>query len=205
MANIKIYGSPRSSAGRVYWMLEEAELSYERMPMNMREKEHKSPAFLAINPNGKIPALKDGEFIIWESMAINLYLAEKYLPRMLGRTPEEKGLIAQWAFWSLLELQKPAVEWLIQAMFVPEDRRDHTIIEKAKNAIPPMLQILDKALTHRKYLATDDFSLADLNTASVVGVVTSLGMSIEPFPAVKKWMSACHDRPSFKKYSELAP
>lgn len=203
MSRVKIYGSPQSSAGRVYWMLEEAGVQYDRVALNMREKEHKSPAYLAINPNGKVPTLVDGEFIIWESMAINQYLAEKYLPRMLGRTSEEKGLILQWSYWSILEMQKPAVDWLIQAVFVPEERRDHSLIEKCQKALPPLMTILDKALANKKYLATDDFSLADLNVASVVNVALSLGFSIDAYANLKIWLAVCKDRPSYKKVAEL--
>ncbi len=81
---ITIYGSPRSSSGRCFWCLEEVGETYNAKPLNFKEKEHKSPAYLKINPNGKAPTLTDDDFVIWESIAINFYLAETYKPELLG-------------------------------------------------------------------------------------------------------------------------
>ena len=65
-----------SSSGRCFWCLEEVQADYEAKAINFKDKEHKSEAFLKINPNGKVPALTDGDFSIWESTAINYYLAD---------------------------------------------------------------------------------------------------------------------------------
>ncbi len=89
---ITLYGPARSSAGRCFWLLEELGLSYENKPVDMMKKEHKSDWFLKVNPNGKVPALVDGNTTLFESMAINYYLAEKYKPEFLGKTVEEKGI-----------------------------------------------------------------------------------------------------------------
>ena len=80
---ITLYGSARSSAGRCLWCLEETGVAYENKNVDMRTKEHQSEAFLKINPNGKVPAMVDGETKLFESMAINFYLADKYKPELL--------------------------------------------------------------------------------------------------------------------------
>lgn len=201
---IKIYGSPRSSAGRVYWMLEEAGVAYERVPLDMSKKEHKSAEYCKLNPNGKVPCLRDGEFTIWESMAINTYLAAKYKKDLMGTTPEEMGLVQQWSYWSILDLQKPAIDWFIQAVFVPEERRDAAVIEKAKAALPPLFQILDNALSKASFLAGNHFTIADLNVATVVNIVGPLGFSYEPYKNVQKWLSAVKDRPAYQKYAQMS-
>ena len=72
---ISIYGSPRSSAGRCVWAAEEAGVAYEVKAVDMRNQEHKSAEFLKLNPNGKVPAMKDGDISLFESMAINFYIA----------------------------------------------------------------------------------------------------------------------------------
>lgn len=200
---IEVYGSPRSSAGRVYLMLEELGLKYKTMPMDMKNKEHKSPEFLALNPNGKVPCLKENDYVIWESIAINQYLAEKYMPEMLGSTPEEKGHVAQWSVWAMTELQPPLVDILIQMIFVTEDKRNHSVIEKAKEKIPGLMNILNQALTNKDYLVGGKFSVADINMASVVSILTHLHMDVSPYKNVQHWMEKMNSRPAFRKYSEL--
>src|SRR5437588_323550 len=80
---LKIYGIPRSRAFRVLWMAKELGLDYENVPIDMGKGDTRTPDYLRINPNGHIPAIDDDGFILWESMAINLYLAKKYSPASL--------------------------------------------------------------------------------------------------------------------------
>ncbi len=201
---MKIYGSPRSSAGRCFLMLEEAGVSYTSVALDMMEKkEHKAPEYLRLNPNGKVPCLVDGDFVIWESLAINHYLAEKYKPELLGKTPEQKGLIQQWSIWGLVELQAPIIDLFIQKVFVPEAKRDQTIIAKSKERIPPLLKILDEALAGKEYLAAPGFTLADLNVASVANIAPILQFSLEDYKNIATWMGRIKTRPSFQKVAGL--
>ena len=200
---IKIYGSPKSSSGRVFWLLEELALKYDAVKINMREKEHKSDAFLKLNPNGKIPCLVDGDFVIWESLAINHYLADKYSPELLGKTPEIRGLVQQWSLWSILELQKPLIDIFIQKVFVPDDKRDHGLIEKSQKASLPLLAILDAALASKKYITGETFTVADLNLASVVALTSAIQMDISSFKSVEAWMGRLMERPAFQKFQKL--
>lgn len=196
---IKIYGSPRSSAGRCYVMLEECGLQYETIPLDMSKKEHKSEEYLKINPNGKVPTLIDGHYVIWESAAINYYLAQKYKPELLGSTPEEKGHVEQWNIWSMVEFQPPMVDLLIQMVFVPEPRRDTAVIEKSKVRIPEKLALLDQALEGKEYITGSQFLLSDLNLASVAQIGLSLGFDYKSFPHLTKWLEKVKARPSFQK------
>lgn len=184
-------------------MLEELGLSYEPVKINMREKEHKGEAFLKLNPNGKIPCLMDGDFVIWESLAINNYLADKYKPELLGKTPEARGAAQQWNYWSMLELQKPLIDIFIQKVFVPDEKRDLGIIEKAQKACLPLLSILDSALESKKYLAGENFTVADINMASVVTVTTAIQMDIAAHKNIKTWLSHLMERPAYLKYSKI--
>lgn len=201
---IKIYGSARSSAGRCYLLMEELGLTYEVVPLDMMEKrEHKSPEYLRLNPNGKVPCLVDGDFVLWESLAINFYLAEKHRPSLLGESLSERALVRQWSVWGLAELQPPMVELIIQLMFTPEARRDAQMIARAREKIPPMLAILDRALEGKSYLVGDTFTLADLNVASMVNITNSIQMPIDDFRNVTGWMERLNARPAFKRYAEL--
>jgi len=85
---IKLYGVPQAPAMRALWMLDELGLPYENVKVNFATGDTRKPEYLRINPNGHIPALQDGDLIIWESMAINLYLARKYDKGLWPKTVE---------------------------------------------------------------------------------------------------------------------
>lgn len=200
---IKIYGSPKSSAGRCFWCLEEVEAAYEHKTINFREQEHKSEAYLKINPNGKVPSLVDDDFVIWESMGINFYLANKYRPQLLGTTPQENGLVHQWSIWSIADLQPPIIDVFIQLVFVPEAKRSQTVIDKALSKLPAMMKTLDDGLKGNKYLLGEEFSLADLNVSSVVGVCKEINFDLKEYTNITTWLETISKRPAFNRYQEL--
>jgi glutathione S-transferase len=184
-------------------MLEELGLNYEVMPLDLSVKEQKSESYLKLNPNGKVPTLIDGDFVIWESMAINTYLAEREKSPLVGLTAKEKGAIQQWSYWATLELQKPIIDWFIQEVFVPVVNKDLHIIEKCKEAISHNLPILEKSLTNSGYLVGDRFTMADLNTCSVVNICYALKFDLSPYRQITKWLGACSDRPAFQKLKKM--
>lgn len=200
---ITLYGPARSSAGRCLWMLEEIGQPYENKNVDMRAKEHKGEAFLQINPNGKVPALVDGDVTLFESFAINFYLADKYKPELLGKTHKEKALVHQWSFWASAEMQGPLIEILIQKMFMPDDKRDQKIIDENTKKLPDYFNVLDKTLTKHKYLAGNEFTLADLNAASVATIAAHLGFDTSAYRHVQTWLKAVADRPAYQKYQNL--
>jgi len=200
---IKIYGPPQSSAGRCYWCLCEVDIPFEAVAVNMREKEHKSPEFLALNPNGKVPTLDDDGYVIWESMAINTYLSEKYKPELMGATPSVRGRVQQWSYWSILELQPPLIDIFIQKVFVPEEHRSQEKIDKALESLPGKFSILDKALGQSSYLAGNAFTIADLNTASVASIAHHLQIDLGDYRHIQDWLGRIAQRPAFQKYMEM--
>lgn len=200
---ITLYGSARTSAGRCLWCLEETGVAYENKNVDMRAKEHKSEAFLKINPNGKVPAMIDGEMNLFESMAINFYLADKYKPELLGTTPEERATSYQWSFWSSAELQDPIIQVFIQKVFMPEDKRSQAVIDENMAKIPALLTILDNALTSKTYLNGKTFTLADLNTMSVVSIAAHIGLNLSQYKNIDSWMKAISDRPAYQNYMKL--
>ena len=200
---ITIYGSPRSSSGRCFWCLEEIDETYEARPLNFKEKEHKSPAYLKINPNGKVPTLTDDDFVIWESVAINFYLAETYKPELLGLDNKQHGLVQQWSLWGIAELQPPIINTFIQLIFVPEERRDNGIIDKAMAKIPGLLKVLNDALEGKNYLVGNDFTLADLNVASIASLCSEIKFDLTAYKNIQTWLTQISARPAFKKYQKL--
>ena len=197
---ITLYGSPRSSAGRCLWTLEEAGVPYTHKDIDMKNKEHKSAEFLKINPNGKVPALTDGDFTLFESMAINYYIADAYKKELLGNTVTERALVQQWSFWASSELQSPIIEIFIQKVFMPDDKRDQNVIDENLKKLPELLTVLNNTLEGKKYLAGNTFTLADINTASVAGICMAIGFDMKPYSNVANWLGAMTDRPAYQKY-----
>lgn len=103
----------------------------------------------------------------------------------------------------MTELQPPMVDILIQMVFVPEDKRDHKVIEKAQGKIPGLLKVLDHALSGKDYLVGGKFTVADINMATVVSIATHIHVDVTPYKGILSWMEKINTRPAFRKYSEL--
>jgi glutathione S-transferase len=200
---ITLYGSPKSSAGRCFWCLEEIGTPYSVRSVDFATKEHKSEWYMKINPNGKVPAMTDGALTLFESMAINFYLAEKYKPELLGTTIEERAFVHQWSFWSIAELQAPIIQIFIQKVFVPIARRNQHLIEESEKMLPGLFSVLNLNLENKKYLAGNDFTLADLNTASVAAIAQIIGFDLSNYPHIRSWLNKISERPAFIKYQEM--
>ncbi len=193
---IRLYGVAASRAFRSLWMLEELGLPYEQVPTNFATGDTRKPEFLSINPNGHIPALVDGETTLWESMAINLYLARKYDGGLWPRSIEGEGHAIQWSFWVMTEVEEPLLTALMNRVFLPEDQRD---AEKARDGVERLegpLAVLDGALEGRDHLLEDRFTVADLNVASVLSWASLAGLDLTTRPRVASWLEGCLSRPA---------
>jgi glutathione S-transferase len=187
-----------SSATRCQWMLEELGQPFELRVVNTQNGENKRPEFLAINPNGKIPALVDGALRLNESMAINFYLAERYGQALLPSTVEGRALAMQWSFWAITNVQPSLLTVVLHKMILPAEKRSPELAEEAREKIAPLLQVLDEALTGRQYLVEDRFTVADVNTGSVLRLALITGL-LAGRPAAEAWMQRLAERPAFKK------
>ncbi len=196
---LTIYGSINSSAGRCLWLLEELGVPYINKPIDFRSGEHKSSEYLKLNPNGKVPTLVDGEYVLWESYAINWYLTEKYRPEWLGGTIEERALVWQWSLWSQLHVQK---YFDILLYFVLFQVGTEEGVEVAKKDVVRYLEVLDKHLSNNKYMVGEVFTLADLNLASVINVGMSLQYDISSYTHIERWMTVMKKRPAFVRLME---
>jgi len=194
---ITIYGISASRALRPLWMLEELGLEYEHVQTNFTG-DNKQPEYLALNPNGHIPTLVDGDTVLWESLAINLYLAEKYDGGLNPKTVEDRGRAIQWSFWVMLEAEKFLLEYLFNTLILPPEQRDAEIAEAAAQALQAPMRVLDAALAGRDFLVGDSFSVADLNVAAVFAWAVPAKLDLSGFPDLSRWLTACISRPAAK-------
>jgi glutathione S-transferase len=192
---LTLYGISASRALRPLWMLEELGVEYEHVQTNFTG-DNKQPDYLALNPNGRVPTLVDGDTVLWESLAINLYLADKYDGGLKLATVEDRGRAVQWSFWAMLEAEKPLLEYLFNTVVLPEDERNAAVAEAAVLQLQAPLRVLDDALAGRDYLVGDSFSVADLNVAAVFSWALPARLDLDAFPNVKRWLLAGMSRPA---------
>src|SRR5229473_3305745 len=144
---LKIYGIARSRAFRTLWMAKELGLDYEHVKVDFADGGTRQPAYLAINPNGHVPAIDDDGFILWESMAINLYLAKKHSAGELYPTrPEDEARAWQWSFWDMTEVERPVLTALMNRAFYPEEKRDAAAADAAEQTLAQPLRVLEGVL-----------------------------------------------------------
>lgn len=191
-----IYGQPASRASRVLWLAKELGIPYENVPLNQRTGETRTPEFLKINPNGHIPAIKDGDLVLWESLAINLYLVKKHGGPLAPKSLEDEGRAIMWSMWALTEVEPHGGLLLQHTLMLPEDKRNPALVATAKEAMRAPLGVLEGALAKSGYLIGDSFTVADLNVASVVSTLTRIKYDLAPWPKVGAWLGKCLSRPA---------
>jgi glutathione S-transferase len=192
MAAVKIYGAIRSRAARCLWCAKELGIPVEHVDIGRDAL--KQPAFLAVNPNGKVPAMTDGEVTLFESLAINLYLAKKHgLGQLYPSKLEDEGRVWQWTLWTANEIE-PAIGPAILWHFF--QRGSQAEADEAVQKVVGVLHIPDAALAGRTWLIGDRFSVADLNLASGMRSVQAMNVDLSAVPNVKAWFERCVSRPA---------
>ncbi|MBM3525667.1 MAG: glutathione S-transferase family protein, partial [Alphaproteobacteria bacterium] len=168
MSKLTIYGTAASRTFRTLWAAKELGIDYDHKPVQFRNGECRTPEFRKINPNGHVPAIQDDKVTMFESLAINLYLAKKYPGAISPKTVEEDGLATQWSMWALTEAEPHIVALLMNRVMLPEDKRDASAAARAEEAVKAPLGVLNAALAGKDYLLGKGFTVADLNLASVI-------------------------------------
>ena len=197
---ITLYGNNRSRATRNLWMLEELGVDFERNMVDHTNGDSKKADFLAINPAGKTPALTDGDAEMFESLAINLYLAMNYGKGSLWPDSQAgQAACIQWTMFTATEIEPHTVGALIELIFKPKDLKDEAVAEACLAKLPPALNVLETTLGKNAYLAGDAFTAADLNVACVVNSLNMIGFDFAPYPKVTAWLKTCVDRPAQQK------
>lgn len=198
MSKITLYGMSGSRAQRSLWALEEIGVDYEQVVVDFKEGS-KAPEYLAINPNGRIPALVDGDLTMCESMAINLYLAKTYSGDLYPADAKDEALSWQWSIWGISEIEHLQMQLVVQKLFLPEEKRNDRLIASVEKQLARPLAVLDAALENRDWLVGNAFSIADLNVSAVMLLLKMVKFDYANFTNVKRWAEACYARPSLAK------
>jgi glutathione S-transferase len=193
---ITLYGHPFSRAHRVMWMLKELGIAYNHVPTPFTDGSTHQPEFLKVNPNGRVPALSDGEQTFFESLAINLYLARKFCGPLAPRDLTEEGLVTQWSFWVVTEIEKPMLLASANAMLFAEGSRRADELAAMVDKLDRPFKVLNDHLSGRDWLVGDRFTVADLNVSAVMTLGVLAGLPIDCHPRLWTWLQRCIERPA---------
>jgi glutathione S-transferase len=204
---LKLWGRANSvNVQKVLWCLRELDLPYERIDAGMAFGKNHEPDYLAMNPNGRVPTLVDGDFVLWESNSIMRYLTLAYRSDspLYPQAPKRRAGVDRWLDWTLSTIQpvdRPVFWALVRT---PVEQRDMVAIQKDADAEAVQWRILDAQLASRRFVEGDDFTLADIALGAYArrwfGVE---GISKPRFSHLERWFAEFADRPGFVQF--LAP
>jgi glutathione S-transferase len=204
---VTIWGRANSvNVQKVLWCLKELDLGYERIDAGMAFGKNREPEYLTMNPNGRVPTLVDGDFVLWESNSIMRYLVRAYKPQspIYPHAPKVRAGVDRWLDWTLSTLQpvdRPVFWALVRT---PPEQRDMAAIQKDANAEAVQWRIVDAQLSTRRFIEGDDFTLADIALGAYarrwLGVE---GITKPKFASLERWYAQLADRPGFVRF--IAP
>ena len=199
---LRIYGIARTRAFRALWMAAELGLDYQHLPIEIGEAGARAPEFLALNPNGRLPLIVDDDFVLFESLAITLYLAKKHsYGKLYPATLQGEAKAWQWSFWAISEVDRGVNIWSLHAVRLPPAERDAAKRDEALAVLVAPFRVLDAALAQHGYLLGDEFTVADLNVAAVIS--RAVDMDLSAAPNLKSWLVRCLDRPAARAAQAL--
>ena len=205
---ITLYGAMASRAHRVVWMLNELGLAYRHVQTPFLDGSTRRPEFLAINPNGRVPALDDDGLLLCESLSINLYLAKQYggvgADTLAPRDLREDTLATQWSLWVATEVEKPLLLASAHRKLFNPEGRDEAVAAMALAKLDRPFKVLDAHLAVNKHLLGDRFTVADLNVATVMDLAPQCGIALDAWPHVQAWHQRCLARPAAADWKDVS-
>jgi glutathione S-transferase len=211
MTKLTLYGNIEASRSWwVAWMCRELDLTFR----NERTEAFVDPAlksheYRLINPNGLVPSIKDGDFILWESMAINLYLAKKYgRGRLCPSDLEGEALASQWSFWAVTRLEIPLLTLSISNQNISSGGATEAYflkhipmwtseeIARCRSVLDPPLAMLNERLAEAPYLIGRNFTVGDLNVSAILSRNARAQINLTDKPNLVTWLRSCWSRPA---------
>jgi glutathione S-transferase len=204
---LKIWGRANSvNVQKVLWCLRELDLAYERIDAGMAFGRNTEPDYLAMNPNGRVPTLVDGDFVLWESNSVMRYLVLAYGQgsSVYPSEPKRRASIDRWLDWTLSTMQpvdRPVFWALVRT---PVEKRDMVAIQRDVDAEAVQWRIVDQQVATRRFIEGDDFSIADIALGAYArrwfGVE---GVNKPKLTHLERWFAQFAQRPGFQQF--IAP
>ena len=196
---IKLHYHPMSTySRRVLMAFLEKDVPHELVLVDMAARKHRDPAYLALNPYGRVPTLQDGDFVLYESTAILDYIETLYpQPPLVPADPRERALVDMHIKLCDIQLARHAGTIMFPKRFLPKERWDEKAMALAKGEIDKHLAILEGQIRDKEYLVGDRYTLAEVCYTPFVQFFPL--MEIAPPPAVASWVARMLARPSAVK------
>jgi glutathione S-transferase len=206
---MKLYsagGSPNALRSRA--VIYELGIPVEIVNLDFRKGEHKAPEFLKLNPNGKVPTFVDGDIVIWESRAINAYLATRFPGRNLyPADPVKRAHIDQWSYWQAVHLG-PAmqkVNFERQKHQWGQGEADEAVVAAEMKNVSQFLGVLEQGLSDGRDWIVGDLSLADFAIASTFRPRARVGLSLDAYPKITAWIARLEALASWQRATAEMP
>jgi glutathione S-transferase len=201
---LKIWGRANSvNVQKVLWCLSELDLDYQRIDAGMAFGRNHEPDYLAMNPNGRVPTLVDGDFVLWESNSIMRYLVLAYAPGspIYPDGPKRRAGVDRWLDWTLSTVQpvdRPVFWALVRT---PVAQRDMVAIQKDADAEAEVWRIADTRLSTRRFIEGDDFTIADIALGTYARRWFGVESVSKPeLPHLERWFAQFASRPGFQQF-----
>ena len=193
---LKLYGTPPTRALRVVWLLNELGLEHELHPVDLMQDEHHQQDFLSLNPAARVPVLVDGNLVLTESAAIQLYLAEKYPQAgFIPETLEDRAQMYRWMFFLVTEVEQPLWRIARHTFVYPDEKRIPQDVELARQECLEMIAVLERHMSEREFIVGDRLSVADFNAAYTLDWANTDEM-LASAPRLRDYLKAMYARPT---------
>jgi glutathione S-transferase len=200
----QIWGRANSvNVQKVLWTCAELDVGYERIDAGMQFGRNHDADYLAMNPNGRIPTLVDGDFVLWESNSIMRYLALEYGGEspLYPAAPKLRATVDRWLDWTLSTVQpieRPVFWGLVRT---PVAQRDMKVLQQAADAAAAVYATLDAHLATRRFVEGDQFTLADIALGTFARRWLGVEGVIKPaLPHLERWFALMATRPGFREF-----
>ncbi len=192
---MKLFEFAPTRSIRVRWTLQELGIEFEAVTINLRAGEHRSPAFLKINPAGKLPVLVDGDMVLTESIAIVLYLAEKYPEKKLIPTDlRQRAQLFRWLLFTATELEQPLWRIARHTSLYPEDKRLPQEVALARNDFAAMAKVLEEHMQGRDFIVGDTVTVGDFVLAYTLDWAKAVNL-LDDLPCLEAYVKRMYARP----------
>jgi glutathione S-transferase len=191
---MKLYGFAPTRTIRALWALRELDLDFEYVSVDLTKGEHRQPAFLAVNPAGKVPVLVDGDLTLTESVAIVLYLAEKYPERgFLPHDLRPRAEVHRWLLFTATELEQPLWRISRHTALYPPDKRIAAEVPIARQDFLDMAPVMEQHLRGRSFLVGDRVTVADFVAAYTLDWANEVRL-LDDLPGLRAYMDRMYAR-----------
>lgn len=199
-----LYFAAGTRSSRPCWLLEECGVPYDLKKVELRKGEHKRGAYLALNPLGKVPALKEGESIITETLGICLHIADRYGAKRLAPeiTDTNRGAYYRWMAFSVGSLEAALLEE-VRRKTADENGEDFAPMSRQLSSFESVVKLIENMLSTSDYLLGDDFSAADVLNGSGMFWARSLGL-LERYEHVWGWLQRLEARPAYNRMLQIS-